>query len=651
MLPTLLQLAINLAALAAIGWLTGRLLGLRLGFVRATVAVFCGLLIGILYLGVIVGKPDSEDINISSGAVSGGFVFAILIGTMITAVLIEAVLRGGPGGRRRWRPIRAIRRRLAISGRLFEIARVARRNGIGTRRLSTPSRLFGAPGGAAVRATLEQCGGVMVKFGQIASTREDLLPPAFCRELSALRSSAPALAPDVVRTEVERELGRSIESAFSSFDDKALAAASMGVTHRAIRLDGRDVVVKVLRPGIEETVMRDAAVLRAGAASLERRFTVARDLGLQALVNELLGSVVEELNCGTEALNNTAFAASSAVNARVKVAHVHPDLSTSKMLVMDRVIGVPLDESSIAAAPRARGDLADDLFGSFLAGLLTDGIFHADPHPGNVMIAADGTLYWIDYGAIGILDAVTREGLQQLGLGFSMEDPSLIARALRRIAGPSGERFDMGAVEFEVSGVLAASRGGGLSPEVLGGVLNILRRHHVPVPPALTELSRAFVTLEGTLSLVDPTFAMAPRAKALLTIPGTTPGGLREQATAETLRALPSLRPMPQLLEDIALQTRGGRLTVRTERFGDDRVVIDRWVDRVVLSAMGMVGLLTSALVLMAAGLPGNGTSSDGLRVAGFVGIAVSVGILLRVSAQLLRRSPPDDSYRPSVLD
>ena len=294
-----------------------------------------------------------------------------------------------------------------------------------------------------------------------------------------------------------------------------------------------------------------------------------------------------------------------------------------------------------------REQLASQLIDSFFSQVLTYGVYHADPHPGNVLIDAQGHLWLIDYGAVGHLDPITLEGLQQLAIGFTMRDPSILARGVRRLAGHDAEDLDIASLEFDLGAVLTDVTGGGFDPSSLSEVLKVLSRHGVKAPEALTVLARATLTIDGTLRILDPGFRMGPAATARmgdLVMPSAM--NPRDQLMTEIVRALPALRSMPQLTEDIALQARSGRLSLRVERWhGTDGHLLDRWISQILFTVIGVVGLVASALVLIAAGLTPNDGVAAYLRIIGFVGIIASTAMQLRVVARILSKRDRNDPY------
>jgi ubiquinone biosynthesis protein len=254
-------------------------------------------------------------------------------------------------------------------------------------------------------------------------------------------------------------------------------------------------------------------------------------------------------------------------------------------------------------------------------------------------------LYFIDFGAVGYLDPVTLEGLQQLAIGFSMRDPSVIARGVRRLAGQAGDDIDIASMEFDLGVALTDVQGGGFDPNALSEVVRVLNRHGIAAPQALTVLARAVLTLDGTLRMIDQSFRMGPAASARMTnLVMATELNPRDQMMGELVRALPVLRSMPQLTEDIALQARSGRLTLRVDRWsGSDGHRLDQWISRILFATIGAVGLVASAMLLIAAGLSPNEQVALYLRIIGFVGIVLSTGMQLRVVARIVSRRDPND--------
>src|SRR3954454_21288278 len=303
---------------AAIGWLSGRALGVRIGAWRSAAAASIGWLLGLVATAAVL--PAGED----SYAII--LPLAIFFGVLVTlplAIVLDLVARRRPGRgepRRLWRhPVRGIRAVRAPLGRLRELVRNARHENLLNVRYRSASALDSVDLARRVRLVLERSGGMFVKFGQIAATRTDLLPPTITDELSKLHADVKRVPGDELRAVLEDELGEPAEHAFRDFDYEPLAAASVGQTHRATLHDGQRVVVKVQRPGMRDLVRRDGTVLALVARILERRVEAARRVGARALADELLRSIELELDYEHEATAGARLRANRQGDAGVAV--------------------------------------------------------------------------------------------------------------------------------------------------------------------------------------------------------------------------------------------------------------------------------------------------------------------------------------------
>jgi ubiquinone biosynthesis protein len=233
------------------------------------------------------------------------------------------------------------------------------------------------------------------------------------------------------------------------------------------------------------------------------------------------------------------------------------------------------------------------------------------------------------------------EALQQMAIGLELNDPVVLARATRQAAGGE-EVADSRALEADIGMLLSEGvAGGSFDPSTMTKLLEVMQRHGLQPPRALTVLSRALLTLEGTLRTIDPDFVLGREAKALLPqLAEHQEGAVQQQLQKEVVRALPSLRTLPGHAEAIASQLRGGRLSLRVDRYaGSDRGVVDTWVDRVLFATLGAVGLLSSSVLLLAAGATEVEGVRDTLIAVGFFGLVISSVMQMRVVAQVLRRA------------
>jgi ubiquinone biosynthesis protein len=640
--------------IVTVGKLCGRFLGIKLGRWRGILVGAIGWLGGVIGAAVVVGidTPNGREIEIDTvwGWIGLGALVIIfgVIAAMPVAIGLDLLTRSAaPRTRRRRRawlhPIRTTKQRLAPYGRMREVVANARRVNLLHLRYASRSALESPEMSRRLRLVLEDSGGMMVKLGQIASTRSDALPEALTTELASLRADVRAEDPALVREVLETELGETTEQAFQSFEWEPLAAASIGQTHRAVLHDGTPVVVKVQRPGIADVVGRDAAVLRLAARQLDRRVEAARTLGLRALVEELISGLEQELDYQHEGSVGTQLRERRAADVGIAIPKVYPTLTTGRVLVMEQVVARSVaDEAALEASPVPRPELASRLLTSFLGQVLQDGLFHADPHPGNLLIDDAGTIWLLDFGSVGRLDSRALDGLRGMALGVATGDPGMVARAARDMSGDE-VLVDLRSLENDIGAQLAQLDGGrGIDPRLITAVLRVMDRHGMRAPASITLLARALITLEGTLKMLSPGFDFGRASVALVGAEGQEMFGTpQEMLQREVLRAMPSLRTLPDHAETLANQLRAGRMTVRTEHYsGPDGVIVDAWVDRFVLTIIGGAGAVASAVLLFAAAATDNDKVRVTLWILGFAGMGFATILLMRAAARALRRHP-----------
>ena len=397
-----------------VGWFGGRILGVRRGWLRALFSGFVGWLAGLIITAVVLDE-DITTMDQLRDVLIPTFLFGLLV-SMFVSLILDVILKPRRKRRRRWgpilHPIATIKRRLSPLGRSPRDHRLrpqARPDGVA---LGQP-----VPAGHAGR-----CSPVAVDARGLRRDVRQVRPDRLDPHRSAARGpddragQPPVVGPPgACRRDPRRRgarAGGQLDEEFESFNFEPLAAASIGQTHRAVLRTGEDVVVKIQRPGIEEIVQRDAAVLRMVAGQVERRVEAARVLGVRRLAEELITSLEKELDYGAEARNGTAFVES------LDIEKASPPRRWSRRVDAPRPRHAG-DRRRDRRRSGCRGgdavpasELAVHLLRSFLDQVLRDGVYHADPHPGNIFVDPQGILWLLDFGAVGRLDPLILESMQ-----------------------------------------------------------------------------------------------------------------------------------------------------------------------------------------------------------------------------------------------
>jgi ubiquinone biosynthesis protein len=616
----------------------GRLLGARRGWVALLVAGLVGWTGGVIAAGELSGWAwDSIDMAL----------VALVLGTlftMATAVLIDLVApvgslaRGDEAGLVSVRnPITAARRRSEPIRRYREVIGLARANGvIGARPDETQLP-------AGVRTTLEQAGGIFVKLGQVASTRSDVLPRAWCDELSKLRSSADPAPPEVMRAHIVAELGADPAEAFASFDWDPLASASIAQVYRAERHDGTQVVLKAQRPGLDRVVAVDSEAIRQIARFVERRTRLGLTVRPVELADEFLDGVAEELDFTVELANAAEMAAGLDGLDRVRVPAVFPDQSGRRVLTEEFVSAPNVGEHDrLVAAGHDPGEIAERVLEAFLHQIFEVGVFHADPHPGNLLVEADGTVVFIDLGAVGRIGPAHRSAVLDMLSAASAGDARLLRQALTQIA-PVDRRVDLRALDAALETFLAQHMraGGGITAAAFDDLAALIGRYGLRLPRWFGTLIRTMVTLEGTLQSIDADFSLvdAAREHGERRLGRPSLSSLREMAEHEAIVQMPRLRRLPERVDELLGQAASGRLRASVSVLADERDqrLVTRLLDRLVLAIIAAATGLASVFLLGIESGPELGETVSLNEVLGYFGIAAASALALRVVAGIIR--------------
>ena len=469
-----------------------------------------------------------------------------------------------------------------------------------------------------VRLALEDLGAVYVKFGQIVSTRTDVLPPEYATELAKLQDASPPIAAAEVRAVIAEELGTAADRLLDSLDDTPLATGSIGQVHcgRIARdaeddvsgasgtaADGGrliDVVVKVRRPGVVAQINEDLEIMAELAKRAERASTRAAGVHLEALVDEFSQTLRAELDYLQEARNAEHFAANFAGDGRVHIPRVFWDTTTSRVLTLERIRGIKVnDAAALREAGIEAGDLARQAFSILLKMVFEDGFFHADPHPGNFFVEADGRLGIIDFGMVGHISDSTRDQLVRMLLAIVEQDAARLTTALVRMCGAQANG-GFGQLQSDVGRLVDRYAGRPLAEIPIVAVLSelaaLLRHYRLRLPRETALLLKMLVMADGLGKQLDPGFELttqlAPFTQKIIL------GSLSPEALAERLKKLgrEALRlgtDAPDILRRVVEVLERGGIDIH---FRADE--LDRLMDKADKTGNRIVaGLITAALI------------------------------------------------------
>jgi ubiquinone biosynthesis protein len=478
-----------------------------------------------------------------------------------------------------------------------------------------------------VRLAIEELGPTFVKLGQILAGRADLFGPEWIAEFEKLHSRVPPVPLSQLRPQLVEDLGAEPEAVFARFDVEPLAAASIAQVHRAQLKDGTEVVVKIRRPGITDTITADLRLLGRLAALAEAEIPSLKPYRPQQLVRELSRSLQRELDLASECRNAERIAANMASLPWIVVPKVHWAHTRERINVQNFVGGVPgHDMAQLDAKGLNRQLLASRGSQAVLKMIVQDGLFHADPHPGNVFYLDDNRIAFIDFGMVGRLSQRRREELLQLLLGLVERQPQTVADVLLDWTGDE-HSVNLSLLESEIEAFVDQYHGVPLAQLSLGDMLAdvtaILREHRLGLPSDLALLIKAFITLEGMGRSLDPDFHMTSDALPLLRQvmrERYQPKVIANRAWQTLRRTMAVAEQLPHDVSRLLRNARRGRLHVGIElahlrRVGDQ---IDRAANRLTMALVIAALIIGSSIVMTVQG----GPTLFGLPAFGFLGFA-----------------------------
>ena len=378
---------------------------------------------------------------------------------------------------------------------------------------STGGEFQGLSQNERIRLALTELGTTFIKLGQVLSTRPDLVGPELAKELTELQSNTPADSPEVVRQIIQDELQRPVEDAFAEFDEKPLASASIAQVHKATLNSGASVVVKVQHNGIEDRVRNDLEILTLLAKLAEQVAPSTRQYQPRDTAVEFSRTLLHELDFTREASNLRRFAKNFSDDKHICIPAAHEEQSSPRVLAMDFLRGISLTRKE--ALLQANYDLkllAKQGAQMFVDMIFRDGFYHADPHPGNLLVLEDGSIGLLDCGMVGRLEDDLREQVEDMVLAVLDKDAKRLTGYVMKL-GQVPQHVDREKLAAQLEEFIADYGNQSIADFDLSGALNgmvkIIREHQIILPTKIGMLIKVLVMLEGTAQQLHPDFSLA----------------------------------------------------------------------------------------------------------------------------------------------
>ena len=457
-----------------------------------------------------------------------------------------------------------------------------------------------------LRLAFEELGPTFVKLGQMLSMREDLLPPKWTTELARLRSNAAPVPFEQILAVIERSLGTPYAEAFVDLEREPAGAASIAQVHRARLHDGRAVVLKVRRPGIEAKVEADLRLLSHLAQFVEKEVAEARRYQPVRVLEEFRSSIMRELDLATEAHNMERFERNFRGEPYVLIPHVFPQWTSEVMNVQEHIDGISAED--LVAVQRAGLDLkllAERGVDNVLKMILEHGFFQADPHPGNVIYLPGNRIAMIDFGMTGRLSVARRHQIIDLLAGITRRDSEPMVDVLLDWAGE--EVVDEERLAADVDELVADYADLPVKDmrvgELIGRITTVMRTHGIVLPTDLTLMFKALITLEGSARKYDPDFRLVDRLKPFVDralAARFAPDEVGRRGSASLGHFIGLLGSMPRELARLVKDARRGGLRIdldlkRLDNFGRR---LDRTIDRITIGIMTASVVIGSSIVM-----------------------------------------------------
>ncbi|WP_338323331.1 ABC1 kinase family protein [Bifidobacterium callitrichidarum] len=480
-----------------------------------------------------------------------------------------------------------------------------------------------------MRLMFEALGPTFVKVGQILSMRSEILPQSFCDELAKLRADADPMPYTTVLDVLAAEYGRPADEVFAQIDPKPLGSASLAQVHRATLKTGEDVAVKVQRPGVRETMAQDVSIMRSIAKAATKVIGSSQIVDLKGVVEELWDTFESETDFLVEARNLAEFKRFAARFKYMDCPTPYPELCTEHVVVMEYVDGISVSHAGeLVAAGYDLKDIGTKLVDNYATQILDDGFFHADPHPGNIIIRG-GQIVLIDLGMTGRLDAKTRAVMKDMIFAVAKQDSPQLADGLLRFAGAEADPADYPSLLADLDVIVKEYGTVELADldiaAFIAALTSLAQRHGIEVPSTVTTVGRALVTLEGLLDEFIPDVNMIEIISQHIATSKTTSQAVKDELKSLGIEGHEAVHSALGALSEFNVAARmltRGQLRVNMELVGSQEPfqLLSDMVNRLTM-ALIVVGLFIGSSIVYYAGMK---PIIFGIPIVGFLGYVVA---------------------------
>jgi len=487
-----------------------------------------------------------------------------------------------------------------------------------------------------LRLVFEELGPTFIKLGQMMSTRPDLVGPEMSNEFTKLQDNTIPIEFETIKSIIEHELGKSLKKAYQTFEKEQIATASIGQVHRATLHDDTKVAVKIQKPGIQDTVKKDIAIMHHLADIIDRRISHLKYLNIPGIVDEFEKSMNKEMDYQLEARNTQNFQNNFQDNNGIHVPIIYPDYSTSLVLTMEYIEGVKM--SKVMESP---GDfdtklLAEKVAKSYFQQIFIDGFFHADPHPGNLYVLPDNVVCYIDFGMMGHIDQDFMQNIGELSIQVIEYKVNAIINQLIYM-GILDESVDTYSLKRVIMDILDRYYGATLQNIHLGYIMSellipLIVQYQARIPPEFTLITRGVTLIEEVAYSLDPAFdattIFQPMVKKLL-LKKLDPKNLTEFFKDNLYEFEHLMKNLPRNLNGFIAKVEQGEIEVKfSPNTTDD---IERTSNKVVIAIIIAALLLGSSWIIQINRVP----MIFDMPLLGFLGFTASgllgVGLIIYI--------------------